>query len=129
MIQQFELHLLCIQLQYSTVQYQALEYLVLVPSIKRRKNCNAIKLNFLERNHVHTLDVVLKAFNCILQVICAHLIVFNDQIDLQLLDTESNINKLGFAPQQAILINASNCCLHSSHIGVCFPWLDINGKG
>lgn len=52
--------------------------------------------------------MVLVLFDLLLQFIQRHLLVLDDQVDLQLLDTESNSNELRGTPDKTVLLNGQN---------------------
>lgn len=73
-------------------------------------------LQFLHGNNVRGLHKVLKLGNLVLELIQRHLLVLNNQVDLQLLDTETDRHPLGGTPDQAILLDADNSRLQSLQI-------------
>jgi hypothetical protein len=64
------------------------------------------------------LYVVLVLFNLLLQLVGRHLIVLNDQIDLQLLDTEADGNELRSTPDQTLLLDSKDVGLELLEIGL-----------
>ena len=62
-----------------------------------------------------------------LQLVQADLLVLDHQVDLQLLDAETESNKLGRTPNKTILLDGTNIGLELAHIGLIIPWLHIHG--
>ncbi len=60
--------------------------------------------------------MVLKFLDLLLQFIKTNLVIFNDQIDLQLLDAETHCYKLGGTPNEAILLNPADSGLERHHV-------------
>lgn len=60
------------------------------------------------RNPTHDiagLDVVLKLGDLVLELLETNLIILNDDVDLELLDTVSDGDKLGATPDQTVLLD------------------------
>jgi len=62
--------------------------------------------------------MVLVLLNLLLQLIRRHLVVLDDQVDLQLLDTEANGDELGGTPDQTVLLNRKDVGLELLEIGL-----------
>lgn len=62
--------------------------------------------------------MVLEALNLLLQVGEGDLLILNDKVDLELLDTEANWDKLGAGPYETILLNGSYVGLKLGQVGL-----------
>jgi hypothetical protein len=71
--------------------------------------------------------VVLILSNLLLEVIKRDLVVLNDTVDLELLDTETNLNELRTTPDKTLHLNGKNVSLHLLNVGLIIPRLDIKG--
>ena len=71
--------------------------------------------------------MVLILSNLLLEVIKRNLIVLNDTVDLELLDTEADLNELRTTPDKTVHLNSKNVGLHLLNIGLIIPRLDVNG--
>jgi hypothetical protein len=81
-------------------------------------------LQFLHGNNVRGLNVVLVLLNFLLQLVCGHFIVLDDQINLQLLDTKTNSDKFRSTPSQTVLLDCNDVGLQLLEIGlVVCGWL------
>lgn len=52
--------------------------------------------------YVSALDVILVLLNLLLQVVKTNLVILNDQVDLKLLDTETNSNQSRGSPDKTV---------------------------
>lgn len=77
-----------------------------------------ITLELLHGSDIDGLDVVLKLGDLVAQLIERNLLVLNNQVDLQLLDTEADRNQLGGTPDQTILLNTADGSLEANHVGL-----------
>merc|ERR1712137_1295955 len=84
-------------------------------------------LQLLHGNNVGGLDVVLELLNLLLELIERDLVVFDDQVDLKLLDTETDSNQLGATPDKTILLDGENVSLELVHVCLVIPGLDVQG--
>lgn len=75
-------------------------------------------LQLLHGNNVGRLDVVLELLDLLLELIQGDLLVLNNQVDLQLLDTEADGDQLGSTPDQTVLLNATDGSLQSGQISL-----------
>jgi hypothetical protein len=78
------------------------------------------------------LNKVLKLLDLLLEVIKTNLVILNNQVDLELLDTETNWDKLGGTPDKTILLDTTDSSLKTNHVGLVVPRLDVhsdNGLG
>jgi len=73
------------------------------------------------------LDVVLELCNLLLKLVERDLLVFDNQVDLELLDTETQRNQRGGTPDQTVLLDGADGLLELLHVGLVVPWLDIHG--
>jgi hypothetical protein len=62
--------------------------------------------------------VVLILLNLLLELINRNLLVLNDQVDLELLDTETDGNKRGSTPDKTLLLNSTDVLLHLHEVGL-----------
>jgi hypothetical protein len=62
--------------------------------------------------------VVLVLLDALLELIGGNLLVLDDKVDLELLDTEADGNELGSTPDQTILLNGADVGLHLGKIGL-----------
>ena len=76
------------------------------------------RLQLLHGSDVGGLDVVLVLLNAGLELVGRDLVVLDDQVDLELLDTETNGNELGGTPDEAILLNGADVGLHLLKVGL-----------
>lgn len=77
-----------------------------------------IKLQLLHGSNVGGLDVVLVLLNASLEVIKGDLLILNDKVDLELLDTEADSNELGGTPDKTIDLNGADVGLHLLKVGL-----------
>lgn len=75
-------------------------------------------LQLLHGNNVRRLHIVLKLGNLVLKLIQRHFLVLDDQVDLQLLDTEPDRHPLGGTPDQTVLFDANNSCFEGFQVGL-----------
>jgi hypothetical protein len=75
-------------------------------------------LQLLHGSDIGGLDVVLELLNLALELVGGDLLVLNDQVDLELLDTESERNPLGGTPDEAILLNGADVSLEFLKVGL-----------
>lgn len=62
--------------------------------------------------------MVLEALNLLLQVGEGDLLILDDKVDLELLDTEANGDKFGARPYETILLNGSYVSLKLGQVGL-----------
>ena len=74
------------------------------------------RLQLLHGNNVGGLNVVLELLDLLLQLVKGDLVVFNDQVDLELLDTETNSDQLGGTPYEAVFLDRENIGLELIHV-------------
>jgi hypothetical protein len=82
-------------------------------------------LQLLHSHDVGGLDVVLILFDLSLQVVQGDLVVLNDEVELELLDTETNSNELVATPDKTVLLDGKNVLLELLHVGLVV-WRDIS---
>lgn len=75
-------------------------------------------LQLLHSGNVGRLDVVLVLGNLLLELVERDLVVLDDQVDLELLDTETNGDELGSTPHETILLDRADVGLELSHVGL-----------
>jgi hypothetical protein len=69
-------------------------------------------------HNVSGLDVVFEPLDGLLQIVQADLVVLDDNVDLQLLDAETDGDQLPTTPDKAILLNPSDSGLQLLHISL-----------
>lgn len=62
--------------------------------------------------------MVLELLNLALELVGGDLLVLNDQVDLELLNTESEGNPLGGTPDEAVLLNGADVSLELLKVGL-----------
>jgi hypothetical protein len=75
-------------------------------------------LQLLHGSDVSGLDVVLVLLDLLLELIGGDLLVLNDKVDLELLNTESEGNELRGTPDEAVLLNGADIGLHGGKISL-----------
>lgn len=75
-------------------------------------------LQLLHGSDVSGLDVVLILLDRLLELISGDLVVLNDKVDLELLDTEADGNQLGGTPDEAVPLNGADVGLHLGEVGL-----------
>ncbi|KAL2279417.1 hypothetical protein FJTKL_13487 [Diaporthe vaccinii] len=83
-------------------------------------------LQLLHGDDVGGLDVVLEADDLLLKLLQGDLVVLDDQVDLELLDTEANGDELGGTPDQTILLDRTHRGLKSGQVGLVICGLNIH---
>jgi hypothetical protein len=68
--------------------------------------------------NIARLDPVFKACDILLELVQTDLLVLDNQVDLELLDTETDGNERRRTPNQAVLLNAADSGLESCHVGL-----------
>lgn len=86
-----------------------------------------MSLQLHHSSNISGLDVVLILLNLGLKILKGDFLVFNDNVYLQLLDTETDSNKLGATPNEAVHLNGKNIGLELFQVSLIVPWLDIQG--
>lgn len=76
------------------------------------------RLQLLHGDDIGGLDEVLKLLDLLLELVQGDLLILNDQVDLQLLDTEADSDQLGGTPEQTVLLNATDSSLHGDQVGL-----------
>lgn len=81
------------------------------------------RLQLLHSNNVSRLYVVLILLNLFLQVTEGDLLIFNDHVDLKLLDTETNSDKLGRTPDETVFLDTDDVGLELFEVRliICNP--------
>jgi len=73
-------------------------------------------LQLLHSDNVGGLDVVLELFDLLLELVQRDLVVLDDQVDLELLDTETDSDQLGGTPDETVLLDRKNIRLELVHV-------------
>ena len=66
--------------------------------------------------------------NLVLQVFQRNLGVFNDQVNLELLDTETNWDPLVGTPGKTVHLDSLDVGQQFFQVGLVIPWLDVQGN-
>jgi hypothetical protein len=75
-------------------------------------------LQLLHGSNIGGLNVVLELLNLALELVGGDLLVLNHQVDLELLNTESEGNPLGGTPDEAVLLNGADVSLELLKVGL-----------
>jgi len=89
--------------------------------------CYAGTLQLLHGSDITGLDVVLELGDLLLELIERDLVVLNDQVDLELLDTVTNRDEGGSTPDETVLLDGTDASLELLHVGLIVPGLDVHG--
>lgn len=73
-------------------------------------------LQLLHGNNIRRLDVVFVFLNLLLELVKGNLLVLDDQVDLELLNAESDGDQLGGTPDKTILLDGKNISLELVHV-------------
>lgn len=84
-------------------------------------------LQLLHGGDVGGLDVVLVVLDGLLQVVQGDLVVLDDTVDLDLLDTETDWDELVGTPDKAVHLDGLGVGEHLLEVGLVVPWLDVQG--
>jgi hypothetical protein len=76
------------------------------------------RLKLLHGSDVAALDVVLKTLDLLLELVEGDLVVLNDQVDLELLDAETDGHELGATPDETVLLDGTDALLKLLHAGL-----------
>jgi hypothetical protein len=79
----------------------------------------------LHGSYIRALNIVFELSNLLLELIQGDFFIFNDQSDLELLDTIADRNQFTVAPNQTILLDRADGILQSLHIRLIIPRLDL----
>lgn len=85
-------------------------------------------LELLHSSNVGRLDVVLEVLNTLLEVVKRHLVVLDDDGDLQLAHTVTDGNKLRSTPHKTVHFDSADGLLHGFEVGLVVPGLDLEGN-
>ena len=88
------------------------------------------RLKLLHGSNVGALDVVLEALDLLLELVEGDLVVLDDQVDLELLDAETDSNELGATPDETVLLDGTDALLELLHAGliVCENFVSIASR-
>lgn len=75
-------------------------------------------LQLLHGSDISGLDVVLILLDRALELIGGDLLVLNDKVDLELLNTETDGNPLGGTPDETVPLNGADVGLHLLKVGL-----------
>lgn len=84
-----------------------------------------VRLQLLHGNDIGGLDVVLVLLDLLLKLVQRDLVVLDDKVDLELLDTEANGDQLGGTPDEAVLLNGKDVGLKLVHVGLII-WIIVS---
>lgn len=79
---------------------------------------NTSFLQLLHGGDISGLDVVLELLNLVLKVRNRDLGVLDDQVDLKLLDTETDGDELGSTPNKTVVLNSTDSSLKGNHVSL-----------
>lgn len=79
---------------------------------------NTSFLQLLHGGDISGLDVVLELLDLVLKVRNRDLGVLDDQVDLELLDTETDGDELGSTPNETVVLNTTDSSLKSNHVSL-----------
>lgn len=85
---------------------------------RSRKEGSGTPLQLLHSNNIRGLDVVLVLFDLLLQLVERDLLVFDDQVDLELLDSETHSDQLGGTPHKTVLLDGEDVGLELVHVSL-----------
>jgi hypothetical protein len=91
--------------------------------ISGRHMCQAQRLT----SDIGGLDVVLDLLDLLFQIRQRDLGVLDDQVDLEHLDTVTDRDELRGTPNKSVLLDRPDLPLHSGHVGLVVPRLDLQG--
>jgi len=81
-------------------------------------------LELLHGGDISGLDVVLELLDLLLELIERDLLILDNEVDLELLNTEANGNELAGTPDKAVLLNATDSSLHGDEISLII-WVKL----
>lgn len=93
--------------------------------IKMQGRCKRLTLH---SSNIGALDIVLELGDLLLELVKRDLLVLDDESDLELLDTVADGDELGRAPDEAVLLDATDRLLESSHVGLIVPRLHLESN-
>jgi len=82
-------------------------------------------LDLLHSSNINGLNVVFQIGDSITQIIHHDLIILNNTVDLELLDTVTNGNELRTTPEETIHGNSSDSSSQFFHVGFIIPRLNF----
>lgn len=85
------------------------------------------RLDLLHGSNVSGLDVVLKLLDGLLEVIERDLVILDNTVDLELLDTVTNRDPLGSTPEETVHLNRLDRLEELIKISLVIPRLNIKG--
>lgn len=88
------------------------------PAPLEHRFCRALSLQLLHGSNVARLDVVLEVLDLLLELLQTDLVILDDNVDLQLLDTEGEGHQLGSTPDQTVLLDTAHGLLQGLHVGL-----------
>jgi hypothetical protein len=86
-------------------------------------------LDLLHSSDIHGLDKVFQSFDLFSQVIHGDLVIFDDTVDLELLDTETDGDQLVTTPQETVHGDSLDTVGQFVHVGFVIPGLDFESDG
>ena len=103
---------------------------MLFPESKTNKTrdsekCFLMFLQLLHSSDIGGLDVVLILLNLLLEIVDGDLGILNNNVDLELLDSEANSNEAGSTPGKTVHLDGEDVGLHLLKIGLIIPRLNI----
>lgn len=92
-----------------------IKYSIITPFLLHKK---ASRLQLLHGSNVGGLDVVLILLDLGLELVGGDLLVLDNQVDLELLNTETNSNELRGTPDETVHLNGADVGLHLAKVGL-----------
>lgn len=83
-------------------------------------------LQLLHGSNVGGLDVVLEVLDLLLELVQGDLLVLNDKVDLELLDTETDGDELGSTPDETVLLDATDGSLEGDHVSLIICEMSVS---
>lgn len=99
-----------------------------MPAVYMQKATQSLGLQLGHGSNVGGLDVVLVLLNSGLQIIERNLVILDNQVDLQLLDTVTNWDPGVSTPHKTVHLNLLDVSQHLLEVGLVVPWLDVKGN-
>ena len=90
-------------------------------------SCQCCSLQLLHGSNIGGLNIILAFLNLLLELLQRDLVVLDDQVDLQLLDAETDRDPLACAPDETIHLDGYDTLLQLLEIGLVIPRLDVHG--
>jgi len=107
----------------------------MIYNLKYADNKNSLKYNFgignlqfLHGSNIRALNEILELGNFLLDIVQTDLVILNDHVDLELLDTEADSNKLAATPDETFLLDRTDALLELGHVSLVIPGLHLESN-